>query len=65
MGSQVAQLIPILLLVAVAVWFEARCLIDLAHADRVRNLSREAWALLMVITIPLGGILYLMYGKER
>jgi hypothetical protein len=65
MGSQAAQLIPVLVFVVVAVWFEARCMIDLARADRVRNLSREAWALLMVITIPLGGILYLMYGKER
>ena len=48
-----------------AVVFEGYCLVDLAHARAVRLLPREAWALLMLITIPFGGMLYLAYGRVR
>ena len=60
-----AQLATILVLVAVMVWFDWYCLADIAKARYVRHLTRQAWALLVVITFPIGGVLYLTYGKVR
>jgi hypothetical protein len=54
-----------LLLLLVAAGFEAYCLVDCARAEHVRLSPKMAWALLMVVTMPLGGILYLVYGKPR
>ena len=52
----------ILLLGLLAAW-EIFCLNDLAKAERVRFLPRWAWAVACLITIPLGGILYLLIGR--
>jgi len=52
-------------MVTVMVWFDLRCLADLNRSPRPRVLTREAWALLILITFPVGGILYLVYGKRR
>ena len=60
-----AQLATILVLLAVVVWFDWICLADIAKARRVNYLTRQAWALLVVITFPIGGVLYLRYGKVR
>ncbi len=58
-------LVTVVALIAVAVWFDARCLADLARTrdEELRHLDRAAWALLIVLVFPLGGIGYLMYGK--
>jgi hypothetical protein len=45
--------------------FISFCLADLAESAAVRYLPRETWRLLIVIWIPIGGMLYLMYGKVR
>jgi hypothetical protein len=58
-----AQLATILVLVAVMVCFDWYCLADIAQARYVRNLTKQAWALLVVITFPIGGMLYLTYGR--
>ena len=55
----------ILVLIAVMVWFDWVCLADIAKATHVRYLTRQAWALLVVISFPIGGMLYLTYGKVR
>ena len=60
-----AQLATILVLVAVMVAFDWYCLADIARARYVRRLTKQAWALLVVITFPIGGMLYLTYGKVR
>jgi hypothetical protein len=62
MSSEVAALVPI---IVVAVGFVVFCLVDLARADEVRYLPRWAWAIICVITIPLGGIAYLIFGRSR
>ena len=36
---------------------------DLTYAERVRFLPRWLWAILCLITIPLGGIAYLLIGR--
>lgn len=51
-----------------AVGFVVFCLIDLARAEKVRYLPKWVWAILCVglgLTIPWGGILYLVAGKDR
>ena len=61
-GSPVAALVPLALL---AVAFEVFCLVDVFHAEKVRYLPRWAWALICLISIPLGGIIYLVAGRQR
>jgi hypothetical protein len=60
-----ASLAAILALVAVAVWFDARCLTDLSQSRdaELRYLTRAGWAVAILISFPLGGLLYLRYGK--
>jgi hypothetical protein len=53
-------LLPILLLAVALVGF---CLYDLARAPEVRFLPRWAWALICVLSIPLGPIAYLLFGR--
>ncbi len=54
---------PLLMLLALT-GFAAFCLYDLVRAPRVRHLPKEIWALVIVISIPVGGIIYLALGRE-
>jgi hypothetical protein len=56
-----AALAPLLLL---AVGFVVYCLVDLARSPDVHGLPRWAWGILIVVTIPLGGIIYLLVGRR-
>ena len=60
--SHAAALIPLL---AAALAFVIYCLVDVAKADEVRYLPRWVWAVICVISIPLGGIVYLVAGRRR
>jgi ABC-2 type transport system ATP-binding protein len=51
--------------VVVAVCFEAFCQIDLYRAETVRYLPKWAWAVICLVSIPVGGIVYLSIGKVR
>jgi hypothetical protein len=62
MSSVVAALIPIIVM---AVGFEVFCLVDVVRAEEVRYLPRWAWAVICLISIPLGGIAYLIVGRSR
>jgi hypothetical protein len=58
-------LVPVAVL---AVGFAVFCLIDLARAEKVRYMPKWVWAILCAgvgLTIPWGGILYLVVGKDR
>ena len=51
-----------------AVGFVGFCLVDLARAEKVRYVPKWVWAILCLglgLTIPFGGILYLVAGKDR
>ena len=50
--------------ITLGVGFDVLCLLDIAPAPTVRNLPRRAWAVLCVLATPLGGLLYLMHGRE-
>lgn len=56
----VAILAPAIL---IGLAFVAYCLRDLAKTSEVRWLPKWAWGVVCVISIPLGGILYLMLAK--
>jgi uncharacterized membrane protein YwaF len=60
-----AVLIAVIVLVAGFVVFTE---VDLARAEKVRYLPKWAWAILCLgigLTIPFGGIAYLVFGKVR
>jgi Phospholipase_D-nuclease N-terminal len=54
-----AGLIILILVLAFTVY----CVADLARAAEVRSLSRGVWAVICLVLMPLGGILYLLAGK--
>lgn len=54
-----AALAPVLVLLAAFVIY---CLIDLSRSD-VQYLPKWAWAIICVISVPLGGIVYLTVGR--
>lgn len=51
-------------LVVVGVGFVAYCLFDLSRSE-VKHLPKWAWALICVVSVPLGGIIYLLIGREQ
>lgn len=57
------SLITIVVVLAAVVWFDWMCLSDLARAPYVRYLTRQQWALVILATFPIGGVLYLTYGR--
>jgi len=59
---KLAALAPV---VVVAVGFVVFCLVDVARAREVRYLPKWAWAVICVVSIPLGGIVYLVLGRPR
>jgi hypothetical protein len=56
-----------ILAVVLVVRFEYICLSDLASADdsELRYLTRRGWLLLCLIAIPIGGLLYWRFGRDR
>lgn len=50
-------------LIVVAVGFVGYCLFDISRSE-VKHLPKWAWALICVFSIPVGGIVYLMVGRE-
>jgi len=54
-----AALVPVI--VAVVAW-AGYCLFDLARSQ-VRGLPKWAWALVIVASVPLGGVAYLVWGR--
>jgi hypothetical protein len=46
-----------------ALAFVAYCLFDLAR-NPVRYLPKWVWAIICVVSIPVGGIVYLLVGRQ-
>ena len=49
----------------VVLGFTVYCVVDLARAEEFRYLDRETWALICLVSLPLGGIIYLAVGRKR
>ena len=54
----------VITVIAIVLSFEVCCLIDIARAKEVRRLDRETWALICLVSLPLGCILYLALGRK-
>ena len=54
--------IPLIVLVTIVI---VACLIDIVRRPRVENLPKAAWALIVVLVIPLGAVAYLALGRGR
>jgi hypothetical protein len=72
--SPVAAVLLILIVLALLIpavrWaarFVAFCLTDLAQTpdEELRHFTRRGWAMIILVMLPLGGMLYLTYGKAR
>lgn len=57
-----AALVPIVVVLA---GFEVFCLVDVARAAQVRYLPKWAWAVICLVSVPLGGVVYLTLGRSR
>jgi hypothetical protein len=58
----------LILVLVLAAGFVVFCEVDLARAEEVRYLPKWVWAILCLgigLTIPFGGIAYLVFGKVR
>jgi hypothetical protein len=58
-------LITAVVLMSFVVWFDRRCLADLARtSDRdLRYFDRNTWALIIVLSFPVGPLVYLRFAK--
>jgi hypothetical protein len=55
-------LAPILI---ISVGFVVWVIIDIVRADSVRHLPKWAWIVISLLSIPLGGIVYVLLGRDR
>ena len=53
----------VLLLAVVSAAFISYCLVDIVRAQATRWLPKWVWAIFCVMTIPLGGVIYLLVGR--
>jgi Phospholipase_D-nuclease N-terminal len=60
-GATLAALVPVAL---IAVAFEVFCLVDVFRSEKVQYLPRWLWALITVVSVPLGGLVYLIVGRQ-
>jgi hypothetical protein len=65
MNSVTVALVTAVAILGVVVWFDRRMLADLAKtSDRdLRYFNRSTWALIIVVSFPIGPMLYLLYAK--
>ncbi len=56
----IAAIAPLIVLVLA---FVVYCWIDISRSE-VRHLPKWLWRLIVVLSIPLGGIVYLLIGRE-
>lgn len=61
MAMNLAALAPI---IVVAVGFAVFCVVDIARATSTRHMPKWAWIVACVVSIPLGGIFYLLMGRD-
>jgi hypothetical protein len=65
MSNLTVVLVTAAVLLSAVVWFDSRCLADLAQTNdrELHYLNRNGWALIIVLSFPIGPMLYLLYAK--
>jgi hypothetical protein len=65
MSNVTVVLITAVAILSLVVWFDRRCLVDLARTSdlELRYFDRNVWALIIVLSFPIGPMLYLLYAK--
>ena len=63
--NPVTVVVTVVAVLGLVAWFDARLLTDLARTpDRdLRYLTRQQWAVVIVLSFPIGPFLYLAYAK--
>jgi hypothetical protein len=49
--------------IVIAVAFVVYCWFDIARHD-VKYLPKWAWSIICIISVPLGGVVYLLLGRD-
>jgi hypothetical protein len=64
-GQDAIALLIVLAVAAAVIWVDWRCLSDLARTPEreLRYFNRALWALIILITFPLGPMAYLTFAK--
>lgn len=52
-------------LVLLGLGFAAWVVVDIVRSEHVQHLPKWAWVIIAVISIPVGGIVYLLLGRDR
>ena len=55
-----AALLPIIVLAAA---FAGYCIVDIVRAPSTQHMPKWAWIIACLVSIPLGGIVYLLIGR--
>ena len=60
-----AAVVIVVAIIGVILWCDWRLLTDLAQSDEreLRYFNRNTWALIIVLSFPIGPVLYLRYAK--
>jgi hypothetical protein len=56
---------PMLALGVVVFGFVVYCEVDLVRTEGVRHLPKWLWAIVCLLCVPIGAILYLTFGRRR
>lgn len=49
----------------VIIGFTVICVVSVLRSEGTRNLNRALWCLICLISMPLGGVLYLLLGRKK
>lgn len=54
-------LIPVIIIIAL---YLIICFVDLFKVNKTKFLPKWAWSLIICISVPLGGIIYYLLGRD-
>ena len=55
----------IILAAVIVVLFDVYCLVDCCKSEATSDLPKWAWIIICLISTPLGGIFYLLFGNAK